>query len=109
MMRRYEDAIKVFVDALIYNQRTRTMFQSPTRSLLSDMVRVFILSNLSSLLFTYITLYNYRIDHQAKRANLVPSRHRAQLLPDANRRLDQLASQGEVRREANQATKRVVI
>lgn len=38
MMRRYEDAIKVFVDALIYNQRTRTMFQSPTRSLLSDMI-----------------------------------------------------------------------
>jgi len=38
MMRRYEDAIKVFVDALIYNQRTRTMFVSPTRSLLSDMI-----------------------------------------------------------------------
>ena len=64
--------------------------------------------SLSSLLFTSITLYNYRIDHQAKRANLVSSRHRAQLLPDANRRLDQLASQGEVRREANQATKRVI-
>lgn len=38
MMRRYEDAIKVFVDALIYIQRTRTMLQSPTRSLLNDMI-----------------------------------------------------------------------
>jgi translation initiation factor 3 subunit L len=38
MMRRYEDAIKVFVDALIYIQRTRTMLQAPTRSLLNDMV-----------------------------------------------------------------------
>ncbi len=37
-MRRYEDAIKVFVDALIYIQRTRTMLQAPTRSLLNDMV-----------------------------------------------------------------------
>ena len=37
MMRRYEDAIKVFVDALIYIQRTRTMLQAPTRSLLNDM------------------------------------------------------------------------
>lgn len=69
---------------------------------------VFYPLSLFSLLFTSITLYNYRIDHEAKRANLVPSRHRAQLLPDANRRLDQLASQGEVRREANQATKRVI-
>lgn len=39
MMRRYEDAIKVFVDALIYIQRTRTMLQAPTRSLLNDMVK----------------------------------------------------------------------
>lgn len=38
MMRRYEDAIKVFVDALIYIQRTRTMLQAPTRSLLNDMI-----------------------------------------------------------------------
>ncbi|RNA25872.1 eukaryotic translation initiation factor 3 subunit L [Brachionus plicatilis] len=38
MMRRYEDAIKVFVDALIYIQRTRTMFQAPARSLLNDMI-----------------------------------------------------------------------
>ena len=38
MKRRYEDAIKVFVDALIYIQRTRTMLQSPTKSLLNDMV-----------------------------------------------------------------------
>lgn len=38
MMRRYEDAIKVFVDALIYIQRTRTMLQSPARSLLNDMI-----------------------------------------------------------------------
>lgn len=38
MMRRYEDAIKVFVDALIYIQRTRTMLQSPTKSLLNDMI-----------------------------------------------------------------------
>jgi translation initiation factor 3 subunit L len=38
MMRSYDDAIKVFVDALIYIQRTRTMFQSPTRSLLNDMI-----------------------------------------------------------------------
>jgi translation initiation factor 3 subunit L len=38
MMRRYEDAIKVFVDALIYIQRTRTMLQAPTRSLLHDMI-----------------------------------------------------------------------
>ncbi len=38
MMRRYEDAIKVFADALIYIQRTRTMLQAPTRSLLNDMV-----------------------------------------------------------------------
>lgn len=38
MMRRYEDAIKVFVDALIYIQRTRTMLQAPTKSLLNDMV-----------------------------------------------------------------------
>jgi translation initiation factor 3 subunit L len=37
MMRRYEDAIKVFVDALIYIQRTRTMLAAPTRSLLNDM------------------------------------------------------------------------
>ncbi len=41
MMRRYEDAIKVFVDALIYIQRTRTMLQAPTRSLLNDMVCIF--------------------------------------------------------------------
>ena len=40
MMRRYEDAIKVFVDALIYIQRTRTMLQAPTRSLLNDMVNL---------------------------------------------------------------------
>jgi len=38
MMRRYEDAIKVFVDALIYIQRTRTILQSSTRSLLNDMI-----------------------------------------------------------------------
>lgn len=38
MMRRYEDAIKVFVDALIYIQRTRNMLQSPARSLLNDMI-----------------------------------------------------------------------
>lgn len=38
MMRRYEDAIKVFVDALIYIQRTRTMLQAPTKSLLNDMI-----------------------------------------------------------------------
>lgn len=38
MMRRYEDAIKVFVDALIYIQRTRTILQTPTRSLLNDMI-----------------------------------------------------------------------
>lgn len=38
MMRRYEDAIKVFVDALIYIQRTRNMLQAPTRSLLNDMI-----------------------------------------------------------------------
>jgi hypothetical protein len=37
MMRCYEDAIKVFVGALIYIQRTRTMLQAPTRSLLNDM------------------------------------------------------------------------
>ncbi len=42
MMRRYEDAIKVFVDALIYIQRTRTMLQAPTRSLLNDMVSWYI-------------------------------------------------------------------
>jgi translation initiation factor 3 subunit L len=44
MMRRYEDAIKVFVDALIYIQRTRTMLQAPTRSLLNDMVFIIFLS-----------------------------------------------------------------
>ena len=38
MMRRYEDAIKVFVDVLIYIQRTRTMFQTSTKTLLNDMV-----------------------------------------------------------------------
>lgn len=44
MMRRYEDAIKVFVDALIYIQRTRTMLQAPTRSLLNDMVNPIVLN-----------------------------------------------------------------
>ena len=39
MMRRYEDAIKVFVDALIYMQRTRSVLQTTTRKLLNDMVR----------------------------------------------------------------------
>jgi translation initiation factor 3 subunit L len=39
MMRRYEDAVKVFVDVLIYIQRTRTMLQTPTtRTLLNDMI-----------------------------------------------------------------------
>jgi len=38
MMRRYEDAIKVFVDVLIYIQRTRTMFQTSTKTLLNDMI-----------------------------------------------------------------------
>jgi translation initiation factor 3 subunit L len=38
MMRRYEDAIKIFVDALIYIQRTRSILQTPTRSLLNDMI-----------------------------------------------------------------------
>ena len=41
MMRRYEDAIKVFVDVLIYIQRTRTMLQAPTKTLLNDMVKLF--------------------------------------------------------------------
>jgi hypothetical protein len=40
MMRRYEDAIKVFVDALIYIQRTRSILQSTTRTLLQDMVNL---------------------------------------------------------------------
>ncbi len=38
MIRRYEDAIKVFVDALIYMQRTRSLLQTTTRKLLNDMV-----------------------------------------------------------------------
>ena len=49
-MRRYEDAIKVFVDALIYIQRTRTMLQAPTRSLLNDMVIVFYYPQQSNLI-----------------------------------------------------------
>jgi len=49
-MRRYEDAIKVFVDALIYIQRTRTMLQAPTRSLLNDMVIDFYYTQQSNLI-----------------------------------------------------------
>ena len=47
MMRRYEDAIKVFVDALIYIQRTRTMLQAPTKSLLNDMVSIYFIKEIT--------------------------------------------------------------
>ncbi|CAF0710291.1 unnamed protein product [Brachionus calyciflorus] len=61
MMRRYEDAIKVFVDALIYIQRTRTMLQAPTRSLLNDMI-----SKQNEQIFYLLTIalnfYPMRID-----------------------------------------------
>lgn len=38
MMRRYEDAVKVFVDVLIYIQRSRNLVQTPAKTLLNDMI-----------------------------------------------------------------------
>ena len=61
MMRRYEDAIKVFVDALIYIQRTRTMLQAPTRSLLNDMV-----SKYFSIRFNFLSLNYFFLDYKTK-------------------------------------------
>lgn len=92
MMRRYEDAIKVFVDALIYIQRTRTMLQAPTRSLLNDMVNMSFSYNsyatnvkLTSNIFLLIKKIE---DYKTKRANLPLVSNSTKLLSDENRRLD---------------------
>ena len=91
-MRRYEDAIKVFVDALIYIQRTRTMLQAPTRSLLNDMVNMSFSYNsyatnvkLTSNIFLLIKKIE---DYKTKRANLPLVSNSTKLLSDENRRLD---------------------
>jgi hypothetical protein len=67
MMRRYEDAIKVFVDALIYIQRTRTMLQAPTRSLLNDMV--YFLMRFFFILLKF-EIFSIQLDHKTKRTNI---------------------------------------
>ena len=92
MMRRYEDAIKVFVDALIYIQRTRTMLQAPTRSLLNDMVNMSFSYNSYAtnvkLTFNIFLLIKKIEDYKTKRANLPLVSNSTKLLSDENRRLD---------------------
>ena len=68
MMRRYEDAIKVFVDALIYIQRTRTMLQAPTRSLLNDMV--YFLMRFYFYFILKFEIFSIQLDHKTKRTNI---------------------------------------